>query len=285
MGHQDVVNTVVPSVNLFLTTACNMCCKFCFAPPSHAQTMPQREAERIINECRDLGVEKITFVGGEPLLYPHLYNVVRHAHSKGLTTCVVTNISQLSDKWLKQYAQVLDWVGMSVDSLSSENNFSSGRSVHGAPVYHEHYIEMAKAVKNFGMHLKINTTVSWWTKDDDLSEFIMETRPDRWKIFQALNISEVNSRETFAISTAEFDLYVAKHRRMAEYTTMVVESNAEMTESYLMVTADGRFFDNTGGRYNYSPPISKVGMRAALAAIQVDAGRFLRRGGYYEWSR
>jgi hypothetical protein len=42
----------------------------------------------------------------------------------------------------------------------------------------------------------------------------------------------VNSRENFAVSSADFDGYVAKHLGMIEYTDMVVESNVEMTESY-----------------------------------------------------
>ncbi|SEA17299.1 4Fe-4S single cluster domain-containing protein [Desulfuromusa kysingii] len=80
MNYQELVNTVVPSVNLFLTSECNMGCKFCFAPSGHAQALPQDETERIINECHDVGIEKITFVGGEPLLYPHLYDVVHFDH-------------------------------------------------------------------------------------------------------------------------------------------------------------------------------------------------------------
>ena len=262
-----------------------MRCKFCFAPASDIQSLPLDDAKRIMNECHDIGIKKITFVGGEPLLYPFLYDVVCHAHYLGLTTCVITNVSQLSCQWLEEYALILDWVGMSVDSLSHENNISSGRTVRGTPVSPEHCLEMAKAVKRCGMFLKINTTVSRCTKEDDLSQFIIETSPDRWKIFQALNISGVNSGKNFVVSATEFSWYVAKHRRMVEYTDMVVESNAEMTESYLMVTSDGRFFDNVGGCYNYSPPISKVGIRAALTSVQVNIGRFIRRGGDYEWCR
>jgi MoaA/NifB/PqqE/SkfB family radical SAM enzyme len=142
MGHQEFVNTVVPSVNLFLTNVCNMRCKFCFAPPSDTQTLSLDDAKKIIRECHDIGVEKITFVGGEPLLYSHLYDVVYHAHSLGLTTCVVTNVSQMSCQWTEKFAPVLDWVGMSIDSLSPEKNISSGRSVRGVPVSIKHYSQM-----------------------------------------------------------------------------------------------------------------------------------------------
>jgi molybdenum cofactor biosynthesis enzyme MoaA len=142
MGHQEFVNTVVPSVNLFLTNVCNMRCKFCFAPPSDTQTLSLDDAKKIIRECHDIGVEKITFVGGEPLLSSHLYDVVYHAHSLGLTTCVVTNVSQMSCQWTEKFAPVLDWVGMSIDSLSPEKNISSGRSVRGVPVSIKHYSQM-----------------------------------------------------------------------------------------------------------------------------------------------
>jgi tRNA(His) 5'-end guanylyltransferase len=49
--------------------------------------------------------------------------------------------------------------------------------------------------------------------------------------------------------------------------------------SYLMVTPDGRFFENMFGRYRFSRPIDEVGFDAVLSDIRVDSQKFRSRGG------
>jgi radical S-adenosyl methionine domain-containing protein 2 len=276
---------VIPSVNFFLTGACNMRCKFCFAPPQVYPPIGRAGIESVIDECASIGIQKITFVGGEPLLYPFLPSTISYAKDAGLTTCVVTNGSLLTHTWLSDNAAKLDWLGMSVDSLSPAANIRSGRAVTGKPVTADHYRSMAIAAKELSIKLKVNTTVSAWTWMEDLSTFIKDVQPDRWKIFQALSISGLNSHHTedFAVTRAQFENFVMRHQHLSGTTTMVAETTEDMTESYLMISPSGRFFDNAGGKYRYSRPILEVGISEALSDISADRDRFLKRGGKYEW--
>jgi radical S-adenosyl methionine domain-containing protein 2 len=63
------------------------------------------------------------------------------------------------------------------------------------------------------------------------------------------------------------------------------DSAETMAESCLMISPAGRFFDNVSGYRRYGQPILKGGVGQALAGIQLDQRKFLRRGGLYSWSR
>jgi MoaA/NifB/PqqE/SkfB family radical SAM enzyme len=48
--------------------------------------------ERVITEARDLGVEAVQFIGGEPTLYPGLGRLIRYALQIGLRVDVYSNL-------------------------------------------------------------------------------------------------------------------------------------------------------------------------------------------------
>ena len=86
------------------------------------------------------------------------------------------------------------------------------------------------------------------------------------------------------ISPEDFDEYVQSARSVEPSGIKVVaESNDLMTGSYAMVDPAGRFFDNTGGKHVYSRPIIEVGTDAAFQEVVVDTGKFIARGGLYDW--
>lgn len=48
----------------------------------------------------EAGASKLTFVGGEPFLHPHIEQLLAAAKAAGLTTSIVTNGSRLSNERL-----------------------------------------------------------------------------------------------------------------------------------------------------------------------------------------
>lgn len=65
---------------------------------------------------------------------------------------------------------------------------------------------------------------------------------------------------------------------------MIAESAMDMKGSYLMLTPDGRFFENIEGNYRYSSSISDVGHGPALSEIRISMEKFQKRGGLYDWT-
>ena len=56
-----------------------------------------------------------------------------------------------------------------------------------------------------------------------------------------------------------------------------IENNDAMTESYLMISPDGRLFQNGGDEYSYSRPITDVSLAEALTDIKFDNTKFDNR--------
>lgn len=285
---------IIPSVNFHLWKPCNMRCKFCFATFEDsinyfqkAMEVNKKECFEIIKQLAENSIQKITFVGGEPMLCPWIEDVLSFAKSLGLTTMIVTNGSKLSMEWIKTNHKNCDWITISIDSINKNTNLISGRAIGGKkPLSENDYFHMTNLIKNHGVRLKLNTTVSAFNWKEDMSKFILTAKPERWKIFQALPIIGQNDKNFHKckIRIDQFDAFVKRHLSVQHHTEMIAENNDAMTESYLMIDPAGRFFDNSRGRYFYSRAICDVGWKKALSDIQFDYNKFIARKGIYDWS-
>lgn len=271
------------SVNFHLLAKCNMSCRYCFAPKCpNLRLNEQLQIVRLIGEyyrTHQVPNAKITFVGGEPLLNKGLPTLIKTAKEYGLTTMIVSNGSLLSRAFFEECDGSLDWVGLSLDSLSMQCNRQIGRVDRKRPATDEaYYRKIIALVHEAGCRLKINTVVSRYNYEEDLNAFVEWAKPDRWKILQVLCVDGVNDADaqSFLLESDEFDAFVLRHKQYAQ----VVETNDDMIGSYLMISPNGRFFDNRKG-YTYSKPILSVGLEEAFSSIDFDYQSFVDRGGNY----
>jgi MoaA/NifB/PqqE/SkfB family radical SAM enzyme len=78
---------------------CQLRCVHCYAgagPGLGWGTMTAGDWERVIAEAAGLGAEQVTFIGGEPTLYPGLPRLVRVALGLGLAVEVYSNLVRVS---------------------------------------------------------------------------------------------------------------------------------------------------------------------------------------------
>lgn len=273
-----------PSVNFHLTEACNMSCKFCFATFDDVQKEKKRLAERIqiIQALAEAGFEKITFAGGEPTIDRDLPILLHTAKAAGLTTMVVTNGSRiLEETYFNLICDQVDWFILSIDSITEATNLASGRSTKHTVITKEQYLALIQRIHARGKRLKINTVVSCYNKDESLADFILASKAERWKIFQALPVKGQNDGKMFEVSEEEFNQYLDRNSTEALKNIVVPEDNDSMTGSYLMIAPNGRFFDNSKGFHTYSRRIVDVGIVEALKDVHFDAAKYLDRGGLY----
>jgi radical S-adenosyl methionine domain-containing protein 2 len=278
----------VTAANLYLLNRCNMRCKFCFSTFKdnvEGLFMRVEDAKNILRQLSVNGIEKVTFVGGETTLYPHLTELLEYAKECGMTTMIVTNGSRINEEWFDQNESFLDWITLSVDSINSDTNVKSGRSVMGKPISEVTYREVIQSIHKRNFRLKINTVVSAYNYLEDLSSYIVYSMPERWKIFQVLHVEGQNDNfyEEYYISNEEFQVFISTHKHINKKVNMVVENNDLMTGSYLMIDPNGRLFDNTKGVHTYSQKIIEVGFNKAYSEIMVDNKKFISRNGFYNW--
>ena len=79
---------------------CNQRCSCCYAMADIVQakdTMSLEEAKKSIDFFEMIGIKTFTILGGEPLIYPYINEIVEYAISKNITSWIVTNGLMLSD--------------------------------------------------------------------------------------------------------------------------------------------------------------------------------------------
>ena len=289
------MSLIPPAVNWHFWPWCNYGCKFCFArfeDIPRADRLPKEIALTVPEMLAESGADKITFVGGEPTLCPFLGDLLQVSKDVGLTTCIVSNASGLTEEFLDEWGHLIDWIGLSIDASNDEIHAKIGRGMRGDLArQRSHHLELAKAVwtscKARGIRMKLNTVVCKANLDDDMSSLVMELKPERWKIFEVLPVEGQNDGDVddMLLEEDEFNSWVDRHRWVAdEGIQFVPENNELMRGSYAMMDALGRFYTNVDGGHSYGPSILDVGVQQAWEENRFIEERFHERGGIYAWN-
>lgn len=274
------------SVSWHLWPTCNFKCAYCFAVFDDISEPPlsEHEALNVLSRLRHAGTEKVTFVGGEPTLCPHLLSLARHAKQLGLITMLVTNGSRLHGEYRDRILPFLDWVALSIDASRGEIMHAMGR---GGAGHFEHLRSCWRHLASSpDLRLKVNTVVTRLNVHDDMRALIRELRPSRWKVFQVLPVRGQNSGrvEDLLITEDAFRRYIERHRELiGEGLGPVAETNADLTGTYLMLDSRGRFFHNRTGTHIYTDSVLDVGVWEAVRQVEWNVDGFLSRGGFYDW--
>jgi len=277
------MSQIFETVSFHIVKPCNMSCKFCYATFDDMHVGPQmrlHEAKEVIKKLVDAGVQKITFAGGEPMLYKHIKDAIIYAKELGATTSIITNGALLTEEWLSEMMPYLDWVGLSIDSLSHETQVNIGRITKPANVID--YELLLYIIKTMGYLVKINTVVNSYNWQEDMNKFITWANPDRWKVFQALRVEGQNDAmwDEIKVSDSQYKDFLLRHSLQG---SLVVEDNRLMTGSYLLVDPLGRLFENSLGKHSYSDSLIGNDVEACLKQIHLNREMFIERGGLYAW--
>ncbi len=280
------MNTI-RSVNLHITDYCNYRCKFCFSSgkncSSHGTIDVDCWKEIITDLVTNRGIEKISFVGGEPLLYPPLYELLRHSKSVGAVTSVITNGSLVNKDYFVRTYGIMDWIGLSVDSTDDYTEVMLGRHSKGCR-HLENVRTVAELAHNFGVRLKLNVTVNRLCFFEDFSGLIRELDPERVKFMQISRLPGVNDRAYSELSLTKdaFEAFRKRHSGilLSSGVHPTFETEEDISNSYLMIDKSGHVRINGSDGYSfidYSDYWSRGGCDA------IDEGKYIRRGGIYDW--
>lgn len=276
------MNNFFETASFHIVKPCNMACKFCYATFEDMRITSQlskEDAFKILDKLKSAGLQKITFAGGEPLLYKWIYEVIVYSKEIGLTTSIITNGSLLTDELLTNFQGKLDWIGISVDSLNQTTNKLIGRTYKDKI----NYLDLSLKIKEFGFRLKVNTVVNSFNWYSDLNGFIDDVKPDRWKVFQALRVEGQNEKQfnEIKVTDEQFKIYTENHKGQK---SIVIENNESMTGSYLLIDPQGRLFENSKGKHTYSSPLQNTDLETCLSEINLNREMFIKRGGLYKWN-
>jgi len=233
------------------------------------------------------GCKKINFAGGEPTLHRDLPELIRFSKELGLFVSIISNGTGLNQRLLDECAEFIDIIGLSIDSGSDIVENELGRCLKKSKrlrgFSHVKLIQdRADMIKELGIKLKINTTITPLNWNENLIGFIKTLAPLRWKVFEVNKINEINENffeEYGKLNTWQFNFFIQKHSNL----NPIFETSDLMMNSYCMISPDGCFFQNSAHSYHYSPPILKEGPLKAFDRLEFDLRKFkLRKGDYYK---
>ncbi len=264
----SVKRKIFPSIGLHLIKPCNMKCKFCHSKYEdiHAKQIPKQDVCVILDKLKSAGLRKVNFAGGEPLLYKDIVEVVQHAKEIGLLTQIFTNGFFLDDQLLMALKPHLDWISLSVDSLSKETNIHIGRVHKGNEMVD--YYGVAKKIKQYDFRFKVNTVVSKFNENENIQEFLSSVQPDIWKIIQVFKVDDQNldSFNECKVDIETYHKYINRHTY--PHNKIIVETNELTHASHLMVDPTGRLYDSVTGPCTYSThPLTTDSVENCLYSI------------------
>ncbi len=103
---------------LILTDRCNFCCRHCLRSPEGKDDLDLALAKRTMEEAGRFGFRHVAITGGEPLLYPHLPELLKDIHIRQNTFSIVSNGSLFAKHLdtFKIYRKNISFVAFSLES-------------------------------------------------------------------------------------------------------------------------------------------------------------------------
>lgn len=120
---KDNFNRPIISLRLSITNRCNINCLYCHHDgmlPSHEEMTPD-ELFKILSLAKDMGVKKIRFSGGEPLIRKDIVEIIEKTSLLNFKdVSITTNGIFLNDLAEELFEAGLDRVNVSFDTLNPE---------------------------------------------------------------------------------------------------------------------------------------------------------------------
>ncbi len=162
------------TLRIVLTTECNYKCKYCFAEgeiDKNKRILDLDEIKKILLVSKEFGITNIKLTGGEPLLYPHMDELLKYIREIKIPYVdLTTNISCLNSKnidMLNKYN--VNALTLSLNTLNKEKF-----------VYLSEFKDYEKVIKNLNMvvekfngKLRVNCVIfDEMYKEEDYNEIV-----------------------------------------------------------------------------------------------------------------
>ncbi|MFC1711287.1 radical SAM protein [Patescibacteria group bacterium] len=239
------------NVSWHITFECNYDCLFCFRPNFGGECSLD-EAKKIIDKLAKAGLKKISWGGGEPLLWKGMYELIEYTHNLGISTMLITNGELLDKTKIKKLEKSLDWLNLPLDG--------SNEKMQSLMTRKKGHFKRVKNIINFikknkiNISLKINTVASRINKDDivNIAKFVKANKIERWKIFQFYPIRMMSIKNKVLYQMKDSDFLRLKEEIMPSFKKtkqmVVFETNEDMERSYFAISSSGKVYVSHKGK-------------------------------------
>ncbi len=227
-----------------LTSRCNYSCQFCHRILDRRE-LYYNEAILVADRLIRAGIKKISFSGGEPMLWTGLIELIKYIKKSGVMTMLITNASLMTEKLLENYSRVLDWITFPIDgSTEAKQAILTRRKGHL-----DHIISLLSKIQEdkLPLKVKINTVCSGINKDDVANIAVLIHRYaaiKRWKVFQFYPIRGFAFRNSDKFLITKDEFLLVKRRIFRKYphwdrSSVFFATNDDLERTYFTIAPDG----------------------------------------------
>jgi MoaA/NifB/PqqE/SkfB family radical SAM enzyme len=128
------------------TLHCNLRCKGCYTLGYGTKPeLPYDLVKRVLKECQEMGIHFITVLGGEPLVYPHLFAMIKE--HPDIFFQVYTNGTLMTRERAQRFADLGNvMVVVSIEGHEEETDRWRGKGVYGKIMKAFDYLREARVL-------------------------------------------------------------------------------------------------------------------------------------------
>ena len=268
----------IVSVSWLVTSKCNYNCDFCYKKTS-IKDIDLSEAEKILDKLVKAGVKKISFSGGEPLVWNGIDRLMKRAHDKGVVTMLLTNGALLTKKTPRLFNGSLDWLCLPLDGASEESQVLMDRM----PGHFDHVIELLEKWENQSVKLKLNTVLSRrnLAEIEKIADLVKKYGVKRWKIFQFFPVRDaaLDHKEEYEIDDEDFSQIEKKILPMFKDNGCMVSFNSckRLERSYFTIAPDGTVYLTEKGKDITIGDLKKQSVEEIWSNELIDKDKYWQR--------
>ena len=143
-----------------VTRSCNLACRHCRAeahPEPYDGELSTAEAKALIDTFPQVGNPIVIFTGGEPMLRPDVYDLIRYTTDRGLRCVMAPNGTLISESEAKKIRDAgVQRCSISIDADTAEKH----DAFRGVPGAFDAAMNGIANLKRVGVPFQINTTVT-----------------------------------------------------------------------------------------------------------------------------
>jgi cyclic pyranopterin phosphate synthase len=189
----DPYNRKITGLRISITQRCNLNCKYCHheGEEKSSREMKCEEIIRIIKIAKNMGIRRVKFTGGEPLIRDDIGEIIKKTIDIGLEdVAITTNGSLLNNKIDELFRAGLRRLNISIPSLNPHvySYITGGNLLDVISGVHS-------AIRK-GMNVKINTVIMKGINDNEIYEFINFASSLRCSL-QLIELEKLNINDDF----------------------------------------------------------------------------------------
>lgn len=271
----------VATIDFHVTSECNQECPYCWGPQGFENPVDTATARAIITRIAELGIRRIVFTGGDPILRGDIGELIDLAKSSGLEVALSTTGDELTRKFLLSHGESIDLVSLPLDGPSEAVSSRTKKEGHFRAV-----MAALEILEEFpDIDVKVATPVTRMNLEGvpgivRILEQLHGAMPNRlfYNVFQAFPRSMGETDwESLVVADEDFAALRKEVEALEPGFRINWLSHETLDRLYVMIFPDGTLTVPSGGDFlNYGPFLAIDDLQEFLETTDFEAAKHAR---------